>query len=38
MRNIFHEKPYTRSDGETSPKAFYKMSKLSISQDQQLEI
>ena len=34
MRNIFVEKPYTKSDGETIRKPFSKKSKLSISLDQ----
>ena len=31
MRNIFPEKSYTNSDGETSPRLFSKKLKLSIS-------
>ena len=31
MRNIFLEKSYTKCDGETSPRPFYKKSKFSIS-------
>ena len=33
MRNIFIEKPYTKCDGETSPRPFSEKSKLSISPD-----
>ena len=33
-RNIFLEKSYTKSDGETIPRPFFKKSKLSISLDQ----
>ena len=33
MRNIFIEKPYTKCDGETSPRPFSGKSKLSISLD-----
>ena len=33
MRNIFIEKPYTKCDGETSPRPFSEKSKLSISLD-----
>ena len=38
VRNIFLEKSYTKSNGENSPRPFYKKSKLSISLDQQSEI
>ena len=31
MRNIFLEKPYTKYDGETSPRPFSEKLKLSIS-------
>ena len=31
MRNIFLEKPYTKCDGETSPRLFSKKLKLNIS-------
>ena len=34
MRNIFHEKSYTKYDGETISRPFSKKSKLSISSDQ----
>ena len=34
MRNIFLEKSYTKCDGETIPRPYYKKSKLSISLDQ----
>ena len=34
MRNIFLEKPYTKCDGETSPRPFSEKLKLSISLDQ----
>ena len=33
MRNILREKPYTKCDGEVSPRPFYKKSKLSVSLD-----
>ena len=33
-RKIFLEKSYTKCSGETTPKPFFKKSKLSISQDQ----
>ena len=33
MRNIFLEKPYTKRVGETIPRLFPKLSKLSISLD-----
>ena len=33
MRKIFLEKSYTKCSGETSPKPFSKISKLSISLD-----
>ena len=35
MTSIFLEKSYKKCDGETSPRAFYKKSKLSASLDQQ---
>ena len=38
MRNIFTEKAYTKCGGETSPRSFYKISKLSISLYQQSEM
>ena len=31
MRNIFAEKSYTKCSGETTPRPFYKKSKLSLS-------
>ena len=31
MRNIFHEKSYTKSAGETSPRPFSEKLKLSTS-------
>ena len=34
MRNIFFEKLYTKYGGETIPRPFSKISKLSISLDQ----
>ena len=34
MRNIFLEKSYTKSGGDTVPRPFSKKSKLSISLDQ----
>ena len=34
MRNIFLEKSYTKSVGETSPRPFYGKLKSSISLDQ----
>ena len=34
MRNVFLEKSYKKCGGETSPRPFYKKSKLSISLDQ----
>ena len=34
MRNVFLEKSYKKCIGETSPRPFYKKSKLSISLDQ----
>ena len=34
MRNIFLEKSYTKFEGETIPRLFYKKSKLSISLEQ----
>ena len=37
MRNIFLKKPYTKCDGETSPRPFSEKLKLSISLDQQSE-
>ena len=36
-RNIFLEKSYTKYGGETSPRQFFKKSKLSIFLDQQSE-
>ena len=33
MRNILLEKPYIKSDRETSPRPFYEKLKLSISLD-----
>ena len=33
MTNIFPEKSNTECRGETSPRTFYKKTKLSISQD-----
>ena len=33
MRNIFLENSYTKWDGETIPRPFFKKSKLSISLD-----
>ena len=38
MRNIFHEKSYSKCGGETSPRRSYKKSKLSISLNQQSEM
>ena len=38
MRNIFLEKSYTKSGGETIPRPFSKKSKLSISLDQQSKV
>ena len=38
MRNIFYEKFYTNCGGGTSPRPFYKISKLSMSLDQQSEM
>ena len=38
MRNIFLEKPYRKCGGKTSPRLFFKKSKLSISLDQQSEV
>ena len=35
MRNIFPEKSYAKCSIKTSPKHFFKKSKLSISLDQQ---
>ena len=37
MKNIFIEKLYTKSGGETSSRPFSKKLKLSISLDQQSE-
>ena len=37
MKNIFHEKPYTKYGGETRPGPFSEKLKLSISLDQQSE-
>ena len=34
MRNIYCEKSYIKSDGETSPRSFSEKLKLSISLDQ----
>ena len=34
LRNIFLEKSYTKCDGETIARSFFKKSKLSISLDQ----
>ena len=34
MKTIFHEKWYTKFDGEPIPKPFSKKSKLNISLDQ----
>ena len=33
MRNIFLENSYTKWDGETIPRPFFKKSKLSVSLD-----
>ena len=38
MRNIFLEKSYTKCNGETIPRPFFKNSKLSISLDQLLKV
>ena len=38
MRNIFHEKLYTKCGRETIPSPFSKKSKLSISLDQQTKV
>ena len=38
MRNIFLEKSYTKCGGETIPSFFSKKLKLSISQDQYLNV
>ena len=38
MRNIFLKKPYTKCDGETSPRPFSEKLKLSISLDRQSEL
>ena len=38
MRNIFLEKSCKKYDGETSPRPFFKKSKLNISLDQQSEV
>ena len=38
MRNIFLEKSYTKCGEETSPKPFYKESKLKISLTQQTDM
>ena len=35
LRNIFHEKLYTKCDGEATHRSFSKKSKLSVSLDQQ---
>ena len=34
IRNIFIQKSYTKNDGETIPRLFSEISKLSISLDQ----
>ena len=34
MKNIFHEKPYTKCGGKAIPRPFSKTSKLSVSLDQ----
>ena len=34
VRKIFHEQSYPKRGGETSPKPFFKKSKLNISLDQ----
>ena len=36
--NIFLEKPYTKCDGETSPRPFSEKLKLSISLDQESKV
>ena len=38
MRNIFPEKSYTKSGGETFSRPFSKKSKLSVSLDPQLKV
>ena len=38
LANIFLEKPYTKCAGKTSPRLFYKKSKLNISLDQESEV
>ena len=38
MRNIFVEKPYTKCAGETTPRPLSKITKLSISLDQQCKV
>ena len=38
MRNIFVEKSYTKSTGETIPRPLSKKSKLSTSLDQQCKV
>ena len=38
IRNIFYERSYEKCVGESSPKLFFKKSKLSISLDQQSEV
>ena len=38
MRNIFLEKSYTKSDGETSPRPFPEKLKLSMSLDQESKV
>ena len=38
MKNVFLENLYTKHGGETSPRRIYKISKLSISLDQQSEM
>ena len=37
-RNIFLDKSCTKCGGETSPKPFFKKSKLSVSLEQQSEV
>ena len=38
MINIFLQKSYANCGGETSPRPFYKKSKLSISLNQQIKM
>ena len=38
MRNIFLENSYAKCDGETSPRHFSEILKLSISLDQQSKV